>query len=131
MATHTFDRWYREQLLEDARKPPRDIDESQFEPKRKREASSLYEIVRFEGEEDQYEHYESERERALRFFDDYDIYKENNLETLERAQLFTVLDRYFQGQVADGTSVREAKMQSAIQEFFSNPENAGFFDKTK
>merc|ERR1719329_1423542 len=97
LSTHNFEEWYKDQLLADARKPAREVDESQFTPKRKREAGSLYEVLSFTDEVNPFESYESERDKALRFFDDYDVYQENNLEQVERNQLFTVLERYFEG----------------------------------
>ena len=94
----SFPDYYKAQLMEDAKKPARQINEDELTPKRKRQLSSLYSTYTQEKTVDPYEGYMGEKEQAEKFFEDHEKYAENNLEQVERQELFYVLEQFFASQ---------------------------------
>jgi len=79
----TFEEYYQEQLLADARRPPREIDHEALEPKRKTQG----------GNDDGFKTRVESRDQ---FFEDHALYRENQLEQKERIELYYVLEQMFQ-----------------------------------
>lgn len=63
-AFDTFEDWYKEELMRNARQAPRSFDESEFLPQRRREKSTLYAPVRAEHTHEDLVGYQSARDKA-------------------------------------------------------------------
>lgn len=78
-----FPEYYKQELLKDAKKPPREFDEKEYlEYKVK-----PHELIK--------EEYIPIRNRKNEYFKGYERYKENKKEGYDRNKLFFVLEQYF------------------------------------
>jgi len=83
-----FDETYRNQLLEDAKRPARPVDPTAFAPKNRRTS---------DGPSDRKERsYLDLAGRRAKFMDDHQLYREGKLEEQERGELFYVLEQLFE-----------------------------------
>ena len=66
--------------------------------------------------------------------EEHQRYKEGRLEEQERAELFYVLEQFFQKSRRQPAAEEHAPLHAAqehLREYFSQPENTEFFDKNK
>ena len=56
----------------------------------------------------------TEREKADQFFDDHMKYKENNLEKIERQELYFVLEQFFESQRQNPINDPQTKGEKAL-----------------
>lgn len=107
-------------------RPAREIDYEALMPKRLRRDKSLSAGVKTE--------FKTRTEKRDQFFEQYELYKEDQLQQKERTQLYSVLESMFEEQkkspASDSTS-QFGRAQEHIREYFSKPENTYFFDKNK
>jgi hypothetical protein len=107
-------------LIEDARRPAREIDPEVYRPKR---------AVNFEGLADtKDETFLDMAGRRDHFVEEHKLYKENKLEQNERIELFYLLEQMNQNGSAH--DVNQAAQES-LQDYFSKPENTFFYEKNK
>ena len=78
-----FEHYYQDVLLDDAKKPPREIDLDALKPKK------LATIVRSDSQQ---HGYLNEAARREKFLEEHKLYKEGRLESKERAELFFVFE---------------------------------------
>lgn len=81
----TFEEFYQQELLDDARRPPREIDHEALMPKgHRRRAASLSGASTDE--------FKTRAQRGEQFFADYDRYREGQLQQKERQELFGIFE---------------------------------------
>lgn len=121
----TFEQFYQQQLTDDARRPPREIDEQALMPKaHKRRTASL------SGATD--DTFKTRAQRGEQLFTDYDRYREGQLEQKERQELFGIFEQMLQASHEAPATDKDDKLAAAqqhIRDYFSKAENTYFFDK--
>ena len=114
----SFESWYQEELLRDARTPPRPINEADYLPKRLTVA-----------QRHQAEKYPGIRQVRDQFLEDHKLYKENKLEQRERSELMFVLEKLRDQSNQELQKGGEGSLQEAqkhILDYFKNPANTQF-----
>lgn len=61
---------------------------------------------------------------------DHALYLENKKETMERIQLFYVLEQFYE-HARQNKKEQVSEADQAIRDYFAEPENTFFFDKNK
>jgi hypothetical protein len=87
---HSFENYYQDRLLEEAKVPARKIDPSVFVPKKRTKVTGV-------SDRKDYGYLDMKGRRDL-FLDEHIQYKENKLEQQERIQTFYVLEQFFENQ---------------------------------
>ena len=80
LGVHNFDVFYREQLMKDAKKPPREVKPEEYKPKRGLELLESQRAV-----------FKSTPEREADYFREFEIYKENKSKCPEHSLLMHYL----------------------------------------
>lgn len=113
----TFPRWYLRELEKDVHRAPRDVNPSDFRPKKP------FEMPPSDAT------FTNKKAREAALFEDQRVYLENKKEQQQRMQTFYILEQFFESARTKPDPASEA--QKAIKEYFSKPENTFFFDKNK
>ncbi|TNV72079.1 hypothetical protein FGO68_gene11801 [Halteria grandinella] len=118
MGVSDFSEFYKQELQKDAKKAPRPVNPADYVPKRGKVDAAKAD-----------EGFKTTAEREQEYFKDYELYKENKKEQLDRNQLFFVLEQFFAHSKASADPLNKA--QEAINDYFKDTENTFFFDKNK
>ena len=114
----TFERYYINQLEQDAQKEPRPVNPDDYKPKK---------FIRAEKAEEPRFLYRKEREE--KYFEDHKLFLENKKEQIDRTKIFFILEQFYEHSREQPSQLSEA--QEHMREYFSDPDNTYFFDKTK
>jgi hypothetical protein len=123
---HSFENYYQDELIKDAKRPARNIDYDALKPKNIKSSG---------GGSDRKEHgFLDERGRREVWYDEHKAYKENKLEQQDRTETFYVLEQFFESQKQNPVTQENKELYEAqehIREYFKKPENTYFFDQNK
>jgi hypothetical protein len=120
---HSFEQYYQDELLTDAKRPERKIDYDALKPKNIKASSS--------GSDRKEHGYLDSRGRREVWLEEHKAYKENKLEQQDRTETFYVLEQFFEGQKQNPASQENKELYEAqehIRDYFKKPENTYFFD---
>lgn len=123
---HSFEQFYQDELMDDAKRPARAIDHEALKPRKIKASSS--------GSDRKEHGFLDERGRRDVWLDEHKAYKENKLEQQERIETFYVLEQFFESQRQNPATEENKELHEAqqhIREYFNQPENTYFFDKNK
>ena len=117
---NTFERFYMDDLEAQAKVDPRQINEEDFQPKR---ASELKRTNKWESNFD----------KALKYFDQLEEYQEEKLQQSDRKQLFSIFEQMFEKQrrspASEDPSDPLYQAQQHIRDYFKDPQNFDFYEK--
>lgn len=114
-----FTEFYKQELQKDSKKEPRPIDPELYQQRRGTETDAA---KIGEG-------FKTHADKEADYFREYELFKENKKEQLERNQLFFVFEQFFSHAKSNPDPLNKA--QEAIVDYFKDTENTFFFDKNK
>lgn len=111
---HSFEQYYQDELMLDAKRPVKEIDFEALKPKKIRATSS--------GSDRKEHGFLDNRGRRDVWLDEHKAYKENKLEQQDRIETFYVLEQFFESQRQKPATQENSELQEAqehIRDYFN------------